>query len=81
MSKFELTGSFDSPSNPKMIEAIKELRRGWTDYEHREMMPYGPGYVMVELLKAGQVEWIFHLEERSDGSIDVESNWDLSYQD
>lgn len=83
MSKFELTGSFDSPTSPAMIEAIKELRQCWTDYEHREMMPYGPqsGYVMVELLKGGEVEWIFHLEERADGSIDVESNQDFSYQE
>ena len=78
MSKFELTGSFNSPTNPAMIEAIKELRSCWTGYEKREMMPYGPqsGYVMVELLKGGEVEWTFHLEEHPDGTIGVEPNDD-----
>ena len=83
MSKFELTGSLETPTNPAMIEAIKELRSCWPSHEKREMMPYGSqsGYVMVELLKGDEIEWTFHLEERSDGTIEVEPNDDYRYQE
>lgn len=81
MSKFELTGSLETPTSPAMIEVIKDLRSLWGCYEKREMMPYGPdsGYIMVEMLKEGKVEWTFHLEERPDGSITVEPNDDYHY--